>query len=129
MTMTAAERAPLDKTVPTAKNGPITKTARQARIIAILEQHPVRSQSELAELLMAIADEVPASGPAHDAWQQALSRISSDLPARRTTFSMLVGSDVAKLAVMCMLSNNGVFSPYLENTSLKLWQIRWAVRP
>ena len=30
---------------------PITKTARQARIIAILEQQPVRSQSELAELL------------------------------------------------------------------------------
>lgn len=32
---------------------PITKTARQARIIAVLEQHPVRSQSELAELLAA----------------------------------------------------------------------------
>ena len=30
---------------------PITKTARQARIIAILEQQQVRSQSELAELL------------------------------------------------------------------------------
>lgn len=30
---------------------PMTKTARQARIIAILEQHAVRSQSELAELL------------------------------------------------------------------------------
>ena len=30
---------------------PITKTARQARIIAVLEQHAVRSQSELAELL------------------------------------------------------------------------------
>ena len=42
--MTSAERGPLGKSVPTAKNGPITKTARQARIIAILEQHPVRSQ-------------------------------------------------------------------------------------
>ena len=34
-----------------AARAPITKTARQARIIAILEQQPVRSQSELAELL------------------------------------------------------------------------------
>ncbi|MDN5769574.1 MAG: arginine repressor [Microlunatus sp.] len=34
-----------------AARAPITKTARQAQIIAILEQHPVRSQSELAELL------------------------------------------------------------------------------
>ena len=30
---------------------PITKTARQARIIAILEQNAVRSQADLAELL------------------------------------------------------------------------------
>lgn len=30
---------------------PITKTARQARIVAMLEQHSVRSQAELAELL------------------------------------------------------------------------------
>jgi transcriptional regulator of arginine metabolism len=34
-----------------AARAPITKTARQARIIAILEQHAVRSQSDLAELL------------------------------------------------------------------------------
>jgi transcriptional regulator of arginine metabolism len=34
-----------------SKTAPITKTARQARIIAILEQYPVRSQSDLAELL------------------------------------------------------------------------------
>ena len=45
------------------------------------------------------------------------------------TFSILVGSDVAKAAGMCMLSNSGVLSPYFENTSLKLWQIRWAVMP
>ena len=45
--MTSAARAP------TSKPAPITKTARQARIIAILEQHPVRSQTDLAELLAA----------------------------------------------------------------------------
>ena len=33
------------------KTAVITKTARQARIIAILEQYPVRSQADLAELL------------------------------------------------------------------------------
>ena len=36
-----------------AARAPITKTARQARIIAILEQNAVRSQAELAELLAA----------------------------------------------------------------------------
>lgn len=32
---------------------PITKTARQARIVSLLEQHAVRSQSDLADLLAA----------------------------------------------------------------------------
>jgi transcriptional regulator of arginine metabolism len=32
---------------------PFTKTARQARIVALLEQHQIRSQVELAELLAA----------------------------------------------------------------------------
>jgi len=39
--MTAAARVPL------------TKTARQAKIVSLLEQHEVRSQTELAELLAA----------------------------------------------------------------------------
>ena len=34
-------------------SAPITKTARQARIITLLAQHEVRSQTELAELLAA----------------------------------------------------------------------------
>lgn len=33
--------------------GPLTKTARQAKIIALLETHAIRSQTELAELLAA----------------------------------------------------------------------------
>ena len=37
----------------TAGSTPITKTARHARIIALLSQHQVRSQTELAELLAA----------------------------------------------------------------------------
>jgi transcriptional regulator of arginine metabolism len=37
----------------TASAGPLTKTARHARIIALLEAHQVRSQTELAELLAA----------------------------------------------------------------------------
>lgn len=49
--VSSAERAPVGKSAPAGKSGPITKTARQARIIAILEQHPVRSQADLAELL------------------------------------------------------------------------------
>ena len=55
--MTSAARTPQPekaigtKTAPSTKTAPITKTARQARIIAILEQYPVRSQSDLAELL------------------------------------------------------------------------------
>ena len=43
--------APITKSAASTKTAPITKTARQARIIAILEQYPVRSQSDLAELL------------------------------------------------------------------------------
>jgi transcriptional regulator of arginine metabolism len=35
----------------TSAGTPLTKTARHARIIALLEQHAVRSQAELAELL------------------------------------------------------------------------------
>ncbi len=49
--MSSAEPGAPSKSVPAGKNGPITKTARQARIIAILEQHAVRSQADLAELL------------------------------------------------------------------------------
>ena len=45
------EKATTTKAAPSTKTAPITKTARQARIIAILEQYPVRSQSDLAELL------------------------------------------------------------------------------
>ena len=37
----------------TASAGPLTKTARHARIIALLGAHQVRSQTELAELLAA----------------------------------------------------------------------------
>jgi len=37
----------------TVTNGPLTKTARQARIIALLEVHEIRSQTDLAELLAA----------------------------------------------------------------------------
>jgi transcriptional regulator of arginine metabolism len=37
--------------VTSAARAPITKTGRQARIIAILEQNAVRSQADLAELL------------------------------------------------------------------------------
>ena len=52
ITVTSAARSPQPKTAPDSpKTAPITKTARQARIIAILEQYPVRSQSDLAELL------------------------------------------------------------------------------
>ena len=51
ITVTSAARSPQPKTAPLTKTAPITKTARQARIIAILEQFPVRSQSDLAELL------------------------------------------------------------------------------
>ena len=35
----------------TYSRAPLTKTARHAKIITLLEQHEVRSQSELAELL------------------------------------------------------------------------------
>jgi len=35
----------------TATGTPLTKTARQARIVELLEHHPVRSQTELADLL------------------------------------------------------------------------------
>ena len=35
----------------TMTHGPLTKTARQARIISLLEAHQVRSQTELADLL------------------------------------------------------------------------------
>ncbi|HET9648340.1 MAG TPA: arginine repressor [Microlunatus sp.] len=34
-------------------SGPLTKTARQAKIVTLLAQHQVRSQTELAELLAA----------------------------------------------------------------------------
>ncbi len=51
ITVTSAAPTPQPKTSPITKSAPITKTARQARIIAILEQYPVRSQSDLAELL------------------------------------------------------------------------------
>jgi transcriptional regulator of arginine metabolism len=34
-----------------APKGPVTKAARQARLVALLGQHEVRSQTELAELL------------------------------------------------------------------------------
>ena len=37
----------------TTSPGTLTRTARHARIIALLEAHPVRSQTELAELLAA----------------------------------------------------------------------------
>jgi len=37
----------------TSGRAPLTKTARQARIIALLEQQQVRSQTDLAELLAA----------------------------------------------------------------------------
>lgn len=37
----------------TSARAPLTKTARHAKIIALLEQHQVRSQTELAELLAA----------------------------------------------------------------------------
>jgi transcriptional regulator of arginine metabolism len=37
----------------TTLRAPLTKTARQARIVAILEQQQIRSQTELAELLAA----------------------------------------------------------------------------
>jgi transcriptional regulator of arginine metabolism len=37
----------------TTARAPLTKTARHAKIIALLEQHQVRSQTELAELLAA----------------------------------------------------------------------------
>jgi transcriptional regulator of arginine metabolism len=37
----------------TAARAPLTKTARQAKIITLLEQHEVRSQTELADLLAA----------------------------------------------------------------------------
>jgi transcriptional regulator of arginine metabolism len=37
----------------TSARAPLTKTARQAKIIALLEQQQVRSQTELAELLAA----------------------------------------------------------------------------
>lgn len=35
----------------TSARAPLTKTARQAKIITLLEQHEVRSQTELADLL------------------------------------------------------------------------------
>jgi transcriptional regulator of arginine metabolism len=37
----------------TSARAPLTKTARHAKIIALLEQHQVRSQTELADLLAA----------------------------------------------------------------------------
>jgi transcriptional regulator of arginine metabolism len=36
-----------------ARSTPMTKSARHAKIIALLERHQVRSQTELAELLAA----------------------------------------------------------------------------
>lgn len=42
----------------TTSAGPLTKTARHARIIALLEAHQVRSQTELAELLAAEGTQV-----------------------------------------------------------------------
>ena len=43
-----ATRRPVDAPSP---KGPVTKAARQARLVALLGQHEVRSQTELAELL------------------------------------------------------------------------------
>ena len=37
----------------TSARAPLTKTARHAKIIALLEQHQIRSQTELADLLAA----------------------------------------------------------------------------
>jgi transcriptional regulator of arginine metabolism len=41
----------IDRSLSPPKNGPLTKTSRHAKIIALLEQHEVRSQTELADLL------------------------------------------------------------------------------
>jgi transcriptional regulator of arginine metabolism len=40
-------------TMTTHSRAPLTKTARHAKILSLLEQHQVRSQTELAELLAA----------------------------------------------------------------------------
>lgn len=51
----------------TSARAPVTKAARQARIVTLLEQHAVRSQSELAELL------------ATEGWQVTQGTLSRDL--------------------------------------------------
>ena len=75
VTMTASARAPL------------TKTARQAKIIALLEQQRVRSQTELAELLAAdgVAGHPGARCPA--TWSRS-ARCGSAAPSGHLVYAV-----------------------------------------
>ena len=68
----------------TAPSAPLTKTARHARIIALLGSHQVRSQTELAELLA--ADSVQVT-------QATLSRDLEELGAVKVSGAYLIPED------------------------------------
>ncbi len=56
-------------------SAPLTKTARQARIVALLTQHEVRSQTELADLLSASGVQVTQGTLSRDLVEVGASRM------------------------------------------------------
>ena len=67
-----ATRRPVEAPGP---KGPVTKTARQARLVALLGQHEVRSQTELAELLDAEGLHVTQGTLSRDLVELGASRV------------------------------------------------------